>query len=268
MTGTMQRPVLVLDATGPMAAGTVAALLEAGHAVLAVAADRKGMADLRRRHADPGAHLCCLPGHAADEAAASRLAARIRRQARGGVQAIVSCLSQPASSARLSELPADGLMRELELGLVPPLLQARHLWPLLPEHAGQHVLVGGVASDSAWCGYGHVAVASAARRMLVRVLHEEAKSRGIRVRMLAFGQPPVGPGAALPQAVGRDVAALLADGGARPGSVSSIVIHRAGGLACAAPSVADSVSVLLAEIAAGPAGNRSIFSSPTRTLPR
>ena len=268
MNGTIRRPVLVLDATGPVAAGIVAALLAIGHEVLAVTADRGGMAALRRRHVDAGARLCCLSGHDGDEAAAGRLAARIRRQARGGVQALVSCLSQPVNSARLSEFAADGLMRELELGLVPPLLQARHLWPLLPEHDGQHVLVGGVASDSAWCGYGHVAVASAARRMLVRVLHEEAKSRGIRVCMLAFEHPPVGAGTPVPTAVGRDVAALLAERGSLPGPASSIVIHRAGGFARTAPSVADSVSALLAGIATGSSDTPSLSPSRTRTLLR
>lgn len=268
MTGIISRPVLVLDATGPVAAGIVGALLEAGHVVLAVAADRRGVTALRRRHADAGARLHCLSGHADDETAACRLATRIRRQVRDGVQALVSCLSQPASSGYLSRLPASGLMRELELGLVPPLLQARHLWPLLPEHDGRHVLVGGVASDCTWCGYGHVAVASAASRMLVRVLHEEAKSRGIRVRMLAFEHPPVGSAAPLPQVVGRDVAALLAEREAQPGPASSIVIHRAGGFACTAPSVADSVSALLADIAAGSPDTRSHSPSRTRTFLR
>lgn len=266
MSGTIGLPVLVLDVAGATGAGIVAALVEAGHAVLAASPDQSPLHALRRRHAY-AAGLRCLKGGTSSEASARRLAAQVRRHAPAGVQAIVSGWSPSAATARLTERPVTALMDALQSGLASPLHQARHLWPLLHEHSGQHLLVGGLAADCTWCGYGHLAIASAARRMLVRMLHEEAGPRGIRVRMLAFARPPAGSAAPRPDALGRDVAAMLADAAALPGAVA---IHRAAGTVCANSAVAAAVAAWLAGLAVPPpsSDSRSSLSSRTRTFPR
>jgi len=68
---------------------------------------------------------------------------------------------------------------------------ARHLIPLLARSGrnAHYVIVGGPGSETPWAGYGHRSVATAATRMLARVLHDEAQSSGVRVQLMSIDSP-------------------------------------------------------------------------------
>ncbi|HET6545156.1 MAG TPA: SDR family oxidoreductase [Rhodanobacteraceae bacterium] len=189
MKGTNKNPVLVLGATGNIGRGTVQALLEAGYPVLAIARDRARLADLQQHFASR-AGLDVLAGSVTDDAAGAALADAIR-QRKVFPAAIVACLGGAPDRGRLLERPAQFLRAKLDQDLLPHLVAAHHLLPLL-EHEdrfGSYLIVGGPGAEHPWAGYGHVSIAAAALRMLARVLHEEARNTGVRVQLLSIARP-------------------------------------------------------------------------------
>ncbi|KAA2284122.1 SDR family NAD(P)-dependent oxidoreductase [Arenimonas fontis] len=182
-------PVVVIGATGHIGRGVVAALLEAGTPVLAVARDATRLAELRMG-TGPDPRLGVIPASLASDAEGEELAAVLRafRRPLGGV---VVCLSGPRQRGRLIEQPADFLERTLNENVTPVLVAARHLVPLLAA-AGKglpFLVIGGPAADVPWAGYGQHSVAAAAQRMLLRVLHDELAGEPVRVQQLVIGSP-------------------------------------------------------------------------------
>ena len=222
MSGTLSPEVLVLGASGKVGSGIVAALLEAGSPVLAVARDPHGLERLAAFHADePGLEL--LAGSVANDRQAARLAARVAARPRP-LRAIVDAIGGSHRSGRLLDTPAGSLRRTLDSDVVPHLAAARHLLPVLAGQAataGRYVLIGGPQTECGWSGYGRASVTVAASRMLGKVLHEEAKALGVRLQLLAVDSPVwtvenaahacAGWPSAL--AVGRNVVSLLAGDG-------------------------------------------------------
>ena len=143
MIGTIIPPVVVLDATGVVGRGVVAAALQAGRPVIAVGTDPAALDALARR-SGPG--MTTLAGSARDEAAAARLADGLRalRRPVGGV---IVPLQPLALRGRALDLPAQEACRHFESALCPQLAAARHLLPLLAEggRGAGYVLIGGPA---------------------------------------------------------------------------------------------------------------------------
>ncbi|HEY5804722.1 MAG TPA: SDR family oxidoreductase [Lysobacter sp.] len=179
-------PVVVLGATGGVGRGVVEAALAAGRPVIAVARDKAGLQCLKAHHAK--ADLSVLPGSISSDADGERLAKALAKLGRpiGGV---IAAVSGSTGRGRLLDHPAAYLRQRLDEDLLPHLAAARHLLPLLANRGGTYVLIGGPGAEQPWAGYGHRSIATAALRMLARVLHEEARSIGVRVQLLSIDSP-------------------------------------------------------------------------------
>lgn len=184
----MKAPVLVLGATGVIGRGIVQAAVEAATPVIAVARDPLELECLRTGHA--GADLTVLPGSVAGDADGAQLAQALRELGRP-LAGVVVAVSGSAGRGRLLDRPVEMLQRQLDEDLLPHLVAARHLLPLLSaaNRGGSYVLIGGPGSDLPWAGYGHRSVAAAAQRMLACVLHDEARALSVRVQLLSVDRP-------------------------------------------------------------------------------
>ena len=222
--GTIQKPVLVLGASGEVGQAVVGALLQAGQAVIAVAPTPEELAALVRPEGTD-AELVRLRGDAQTETAGAALANAVRllRRPPGAVVAMIGGSFTPG---RLLDHPVDRLREKLEEDLFPHLVAARHLVPMLAANAahGTYLLIGGPAAESPWAGYGHLSVSSAALRMLALALREETLGGPVRVQQLAVCAPlrtqanrehscPDWP---LPEELGRRVVDTLALAGHPP----------------------------------------------------
>ena len=217
----MSAAMLVLGATGVVGRGIVAAAVEAGMPVVAVARNTGELAHLQAAH--PDGNVVVLTGSVANEAGSAELAAALRGLGRP-LSGVVAAVSGPSGRGRILDQPAGTLRCALDAELLPHLAAARHLLPLLAEDArgGSYVLIGGPAGTLPWAGYGHHSIAAAAVRMLACVLHDEARSLGVRVQLLAVDAPVGEPGQAhaCPQwptaiAIGRRAVALVQRSDAR-----------------------------------------------------
>lgn len=212
----MSETLLVLGATGVVGRGIVAAAVEAGHHVIAVARGRDALEALHREH--PGAGIELVAGSITNEADAAALARRLRALDRpiAGVAAAVAGVPRRGRILDTDGGP-DPMRAALDEDLLPHVAAARHLLPLMAERGrgGSWLLIGGPAGALPWAGYGHRSVAAAAVRMLACVLHDEARCLGVRVQLLAVESPVCRPGAkACPQwptalEIGRRAMALL-----------------------------------------------------------
>jgi len=184
----MKGAVVILDAAGPLARGVVKVALEQRRPVIAVTADRSAMRTLAGRYLD--ADLTVIDGAIGNEDQAARLATALRELDRPIAGIVFGSCSEPARN-RVLDLSTQEFHRLLEADLMPHLAAARQLVPLLAASARNtgYVVIGSPGSDHPWVGYGSRSVAASAASMLVRVLHEEARSLGVRVQMLAVNRP-------------------------------------------------------------------------------
>jgi NAD(P)-dependent dehydrogenase (short-subunit alcohol dehydrogenase family) len=184
----MKGPLLILDATGSIGRAVVQAALEAGRGVVAVSLDYAGLKRLRAAH--PRADLTLVPGSVADETSAAALAADLRELERplAGV-VIAQCSEMPRG--RVLAQSNQALRDALDAELLPQLAAARALLPLLSGAArtGSYVVIGGPGGEQPWAGYGHRSISAAATRMLLRVLHDEARALSVRVQLLSVEMP-------------------------------------------------------------------------------
>ncbi|WP_165967425.1 SDR family oxidoreductase [Luteimonas aestuarii] len=192
--GTIAPALLVLGAGGEAGRGVVRAALDDGRAVVAVSHDAAALQALRGAH--PRAPLRTLQASVASDGDAAGLAARLRAL-RIGFDGVVASLVGDHPCGRLVEQPDSVLRKTLDEDLMPHLFAARHLFPMLSEHAASgYVLIGGPGGDYPWAGYGHCSIAAAALRMMARVLHDEAARHGLHVQLLALDAPLDGTRAA------------------------------------------------------------------------
>lgn len=211
----MSETLLVLGATGVVGRGIVAAAVEAGHRVIAVARGRESLEALRRDH--PGADIEGVAGSVGNEDEAAALARRLRALDRPIAGVVVAVAGVPRRGRILDYDGQDAMRAALDEDLLPHVAAARQLLPLMAERGrgGTWLLIGGPAGALPWAGYGHRSVAAAAVRMLACVLHDEARCMGVRVQLLAVESPVCRPGAkACPQwptalEIGRRAMALL-----------------------------------------------------------
>lgn len=176
--------VLVLGATGNIGRGVVAAAVQAGRPVIAVA--RSSSALDRLRDAFAGADILALPACVGSDAGAAEMIRRLDRP----FDAVVAAICGKLPRGRVLEQPAEFLRRRIDEDLLPHLFAARHLLPLLAARGhGHYVLVGGPGAEQPWAGYGHRSIGAAALRMMARVLHDEARALSVRVQLLAVDSP-------------------------------------------------------------------------------
>ncbi|WP_407353536.1 SDR family NAD(P)-dependent oxidoreductase [Luteimonas sp. R10] len=271
----MSPVLLVLGATGCAGRGVVEAAVAAGRAVLAVAEDAAALQALRQQHAR--ADLGVLAALLRSDGDAAALAEAVRRRGRR-LEAVVAAIGGEGACGRLLDQPAEVLRSTLDRDLLPHLVAARHLFPLLPaSQRTRYLLVGGPGGSYPWAGYGHRSIAAAALRMLARVLHEEARREGVRVQLLSVDAPLRGADddvhacAEWPQAaaVGRRALALLERDPPVRGGLPAIVDYAASAaltsseveVASSAPARSAPPAVRAAEVA-----SRTAPDVPARDL--
>ena len=184
----MKAAIVILDAANPIGRGVAEVALDQRRAVIAVSQDLEALRDLGARF--PNADLTIVGGAIADEVQATRLASELRELARPIAGVVLAQCGEPSRN-RVLDTPAREFHRLLEADLLPHLSSARQLVPLLAatgRNAG-YVVIGSPGSDHPWVGYGSRSIAASASTMLVRVLHEEARSLGVRVQLLAVNRP-------------------------------------------------------------------------------
>lgn len=184
----MKPAVAILDATDALGRAAVQAALDADFAVIAIAPNADALAPLAAKHAS--ADLVTLVGATHDEASAAALGEALDALARPLAGAIVCLCDEPQRGRVLDQAP-DKLRRVLGDELLPQLATARVLVPRLAAGGrnGRYVVIGGPGDTQPWAGYGHRSIAAAATRMLLRVLHDEARSQSVRVQLLAVELP-------------------------------------------------------------------------------
>ena len=184
----MKPAVVVLGATCSVGRAVVQTAIADGRPVIAVSPDASGLANLHALHA--GDDLTPIVGSTLDDPSASQLASRLRELDRPLAGVIVSSCGEPVRG-RMLDQSSDKLRRTLNEELLPQLIAARELVPLLVHagRSGSYVVIGGPGSDRPWAGYGHRSVAAGATRMLLRVLHDEARTLGVRVQLLSVDMP-------------------------------------------------------------------------------
>jgi NAD(P)-dependent dehydrogenase (short-subunit alcohol dehydrogenase family) len=192
---TRRAAVVVLDASGVIGRGLLAAALDAGHPVVAVDRNPATLAALAAEH--PRGSLSVLAGSAAGEADARALATALRGLGHP-LAAVLSAVDASGLRGRLLDQPADATCNALQCALEPQLAAVRHLLPLL-HHGGRYVLVGGPGGQHPWAGQGQRSLVEAALRMLARVLHDEARAVGTRLQLLSVATPTCGLHAGAPR---------------------------------------------------------------------
>jgi NAD(P)-dependent dehydrogenase (short-subunit alcohol dehydrogenase family) len=107
------------------------------------------------------------------------------------IDGIVATTPARPRPGRLLDQPANALREEFEHYLMPQLIAARHLLPLLTssQRIGSYVMIAGPGSEMPWAGYGHRSVAAAAFDMLALVLRDEARAHPVRVQLLSVPAP-------------------------------------------------------------------------------
>ena len=184
----MKSPVVILGATSGIGRAAVQVAVHAGQPVSAVSSDDAALQALLETH--PDADLTAMSGSIDDEFSCAMLASRLRHLSRpiGGV--VVAICGEP-TGGRVIDQSSDKLRRTFQVELLPQLHAAKALIPLLAESGrnGSYVVIGGPGSEQPWSGYGHRSISAAATRMLLRVLHDEARSLSVRVHFLAVELP-------------------------------------------------------------------------------
>ncbi len=184
----MKRPLLVLGATGAIGRCVVETALEAARPVVAVARDAQELRALKAAHARADLETCALAIR--DEQDGIDLATSLRKLGRPLAGVVVALCGTSTRGRLLDQTPA-ALRDRLGAVLLPQLVAARHLLPVLVEgnRGAGYVVVGSPGGETPWAGYGPHSVAAAALRMFVRVLHDEAHALGIRAQFLAVDTP-------------------------------------------------------------------------------
>jgi NAD(P)-dependent dehydrogenase (short-subunit alcohol dehydrogenase family) len=186
--GTMNRPIVVLGATGLIGRGVIAAAVKAGIPVIAVARDLRKLKALQAQHA--GFDIEILPSTIRDDADGEALASSLRKRGRP-LAGVIAAMCGTPGRGRLLDQPVASVRDELDGVLMPHLSAARHLLALLAEgnRGGHYILIGGPGTESPWAGYGPRSVAAAALSMVARVLHNEARAFDVRVQLLIVDSP-------------------------------------------------------------------------------
>jgi len=190
MTTVPRHSLVVLGATGAIGGAVVAAAVQDGRPLVAVARDAAALDALRARH--PGADITVVAASVGSDGEAAALARRLRGLDRP-LAGVVAAICGDCGRGRVLDQPAEFLRKRLDEDLLPHLFAARHLLPLLAARDNGrvpgYVLIGGPGAEHPWAGYGHRSIGAAALRMLARVLHDEARAFPVHVQLLAIDSP-------------------------------------------------------------------------------
>ena len=180
--------LLVLDATTPIGRAVVEQALRADRPVLAASLDYAGLREIKADHRK--ADLVLLPGSIADAAAATALATEVQSLDRP-LSAVVMAAACAPRRSRLLDIDDAALLAQLREEVLPHLAAARMLLPVLAASGrnGSYTVIGGPGGEQPWAGYGLRSVAAAATRMLLRVLHDEARALSVRLQLLSVEMP-------------------------------------------------------------------------------
>lgn len=183
----MTGALLVLGATGTIGRAVVESALGHGRDVVAVARGCTALSALEAAH--PGAGITGVIANLSSERGGARLLARLRRLGQP-IGDVIVALRGSDDGGRLLDTP-EALHERIDEDVQPCLVAARHLLHWLAGHSpgARFIVIGGPGSAAPWAGYGVRSVAAAALKMLVQVLHEEARASGVRVQMLDVDTP-------------------------------------------------------------------------------
>jgi NAD(P)-dependent dehydrogenase (short-subunit alcohol dehydrogenase family) len=225
----MQRKknVVVLGATGDVGRGIVMALMQAGHAVAAVARNAQRLAALGGELGDPEA-LVCVTGSLASDAEAGELlrATRAHMPTMDAVVVSVNARRQPAPLLTHSSASFATLINQ---DLVTHYTAARCFAPALAP-GGILLGIGGGSCDFVLHEGVPQSVAQGGLRMLYRGLAHEFRDQAIAVRELIIASVVNGastrafadPLWVTELEVGQQVAGILSDPAAHPGPILRI----------------------------------------------
>ncbi|MGH8077898.1 MAG: SDR family oxidoreductase, partial [Lysobacter sp.] len=184
----MKAALVILGATDGVGRGVVQAAIAADRPVIAVARDDRELHALRSAYRD--ADITVLPGTIIDDVGGAELATTLRELGRP-LAGVIAVVAGNAHHGRLLDQPAEFLRRKLDETLMPHLVAARHLVPVLAKanRGASYLLIGGPGSEQPWAGHGDRSIAGAALHMLARVLHNEALALSVRVQLLSVDTP-------------------------------------------------------------------------------
>jgi NAD(P)-dependent dehydrogenase (short-subunit alcohol dehydrogenase family) len=184
----MKGAVVVIDAAERAGRGVVQAALIASRSIIAVSNDTDELALLRGDSSR--VDLVTVRGSIANEAESVRLAGALRELGRPFEGIVIASCGSPLGG-RVLDHSVAAFRQRLEADLVPQLAAARSLLPLLTSggRTGSYIVIGSPGAEHPWAGYSYCSVAAAAKNMLVRVLHEEARAFDVRVQLLAVKKP-------------------------------------------------------------------------------
>ncbi len=163
--------VLVIGATGDVGQGVVAALLQSGQSVLAVARQAPRLQALALALGSPPA-LRTLTGSVASDAQAAALKARVQALC-PALSGVVVSVNAPRELAELLAQSTAQFTARVGADLATHFTAARTFLPLLAP-GSTYLGIGGGSADFVLEGAVHLSVAQAGLRMLYRGLAHEA----------------------------------------------------------------------------------------------
>lgn len=183
----MKGAVVVIDAADRAGGGVVQAALRAHRPVVAVSTEPSELAHLRKQ---ASRDIVTVRGSIATESDGTQLAAALRELARP-IDGIVIATAGVPLGGRVLDHSVETFQRRLQADLFPQLAAARALLPVLTRGGrnGSYIVIGSPGAEHPWSGYSYCSIAAAAMNMLVRVLHEEARTLDVRVQLLAVNRP-------------------------------------------------------------------------------
>jgi NAD(P)-dependent dehydrogenase (short-subunit alcohol dehydrogenase family) len=213
--------VLVVGATGDVGQGAVAALLDAGLAVVAAGRSQERLARLGEAHAGRPLHL--VAADLSDEVGAEALWEE--SSAEGSIDAVVVAVNAKNEARPLLDWTVDELAGVLRSNLLTHFTAARTFIPRLPRD-GAFIGIGGGTADFVITKMGQLSMCQAAQRMMYRALAKEAKDgpavRELMVISMVNGESKraiAQPDWLTDHDIGRHLAAILADPAGFPGPI-------------------------------------------------
>ncbi|MDP3173373.1 MAG: SDR family oxidoreductase [Phenylobacterium sp.] len=175
---------LILGGTGDVGSGVIAALLDAGHSVLATSRGGPKAEALRNRHAGRSFHL--IEGSVHDEAAAATLLQGVRARV-DRVDGVLAGLSGARPQGKtLVEWSSADLLAIVHANLITHFVAAKTFVPIVVD-GGIYIGLGGAMADRIFPHYSYNSMIQSAQRTMFRYLDHELENHRIAIRELIIG---------------------------------------------------------------------------------